>query len=448
MEIKNTAVRFGYAAADITPDWPVELVGFARLDNTSQGIFQPLYAQILLCQTDHEKCCLITIDSIGFTVNLTQKLRDLVAAELQSGRAKVMVCFSHTHSAPNAGTDERYYQLVCDRVLAAVREAQGNMEQWNAAWAVTETNIGVNRRGENSVLDNRLGILKLADGISGEPKLLVLRVTAHANVLTSDNYRISADYFGPARERLAEKYGCKVMMIQGASGDVRPRYQQENAEYLEIHAFEASMKSYSDVEKERYFQQSMAALAQMANSIVQSVAGVLEEMVPAPVFRLTMFSEHHRFWADVPGLERAAQIAAEAQKEAAIDGRDWLQEVKRLHQDKIQAQEAKIEFQYFILNDGCLCGVPNEAMCEIALDIARRAQNPLVFFGGYVNGIDSYLPTAQEYDKGGYEVLWSNLVYFRYHGRVMPLNRNTARNMADIVAASWASLNHRASSGE
>ena len=38
-------LRMGFAEADITPDRPVELVGFYRKDNISKGVLAPLKAQ-------------------------------------------------------------------------------------------------------------------------------------------------------------------------------------------------------------------------------------------------------------------------------------------------------------------------------------------------------------------------------------------------------------------
>jgi hypothetical protein len=58
-----------------------------------------------------------------------------------------------------------------------------------------------------------------------------------------------------------------------------------------------------------------------------------------------------------------------------------------------------------------------------------------VFFGGYANGCDGYLPTAEEYDRGGYEVLHSYvLCCIIYHGAVMPLNRDTAAQLVGRVS--------------
>ena len=79
-------------------------------------------------------------------------------------------------------------------------------------------------------------------------------------------------------------------------------------------------------------------------------------------------------------------------------------------------------------------------MCRISIDAMEAAGTPLLFLNGYTNGCNSYLPTAREYEKGGYEVLWSNLVYFPYHGRVMPFNRDTAGQLVEEVVQNWRPL--------
>ena len=163
-------------------------------------------------------------------------------------------------------------------------------------------------------------------------------------------------------------------------------------------------------------------------------------MKAGPVTRLTMRSVFSRFAADVPSLPQAERIADEALREAGIDGNDWLREVKRLAAEGISQQFSDVEIQYLFLNNGCLCGIANEAMCRISTDAAEAAGTSLLFLNGYTNGCNSYLPTAEEYDKGGYEVLWSNLVYFPYHGRVMPFNRDTAEQLVKKVVEEWKRL--------
>ena len=435
MRNEKTAL-FGYAEADTTPDWPVELVGFARVHNKSDGILHTLGTQVLLCRGTAQTCLLITVDDIGFTVPLSNRLRDLAARRLGIARGDVMVCFSHTHAGPNAVLEPRYYELVCAKVLDAADKAAKNLRPLRAAWDVPACDIGVNRREGLYAADPRLGVLALT-GADGKPAILVLRAAAHANVLSSDNNKLSPDYFGTVRDLLEGKFGCKVMIVQGASGDIRPRYQQNNAAALEVGGIGALTHSYTPQEREKYFRQSMDSLDKMAQTVCRAVETVLRKMVPVPVTRLAMFSRQCAFFADVPGTEQARKIADEALREEQIDGTAWLAEVERLQKEGVKTQRVDVELQFFAVNNGCLCGIPNETMCGIALDIERRTKNPLVLFGGYVNGIDCYLPTAEEYDRGGYEVLWSNLPLFPYYGHVMPLNRKTADRLAQTVAQAW-----------
>ena len=438
-------VQAGYGEADITPDSPAEMVGFYRPDNRSQGVMDSLRLQALVWESDGVRGGLIAIDSLGFTVDLSNVIRDRAAAALHTGRERIMVCFSHTHSAPNAAEEPDYFEMVCRKADRAVREAAGNMKPMEAAWGIGENTVGINRRNEPDQMDGRLGILKLAARDGKGKEVLLIRVTAHANVLSGDNYFISADYIGAARKRLEETYNCRVMMVQGAAGDIRPKYHQDNLEYLEVHCCEMARNGFSQEYRKKYGPQSRRALEQMAERIFRSVDAVYGSLVMTPLERLEIRSSFCRVAADVPDMERAGKIAEEAQREAGIDGRMWLEEVRRLLDGGIRRQYADIEIQYLFISQGCLCGVPNEAMCRIAVVIWKEAEAPLLFFNGYTNGCSSYLPTAEEYDKGGYEVLWSNLVYFPYHGRVMPLNRDTAGIMAMQVVRDWKKGNHKSS---
>lgn len=428
----------GYEERIITPKKSVQMAGYdARIDNCSRGVMKDLKAQILVIKKNEERFCLITIDSLGFTVELASFLRRKAAEILSAKMEQVMICFSHTHAAPNAAVEKEYYDFVCQSVLSGVKKADESMVPVYAGWGIAENTVGMNRRESNQPIDPRIGILKICGEDQEKIKVLVVRVTAHCNVLMPDNYLISPDYFGEAREALERRYGCNVMMVQGASGDVRPRYRQENADYLEIHPAEEHLINNSVQMKERSDAQSQKALKDMAEAICESLYPVVNLIKPEPVSRISMFSIKTSFCADVPELKRAGEIAAEAWEMGRIDGKGWLREVERLLNKGEKKQRAEIEIQFFAVNDGCLCGVPNEVMSDIAVNIWKKSNNPMLFFNGYTNGCSSYLPTAVEYDKGGFEVLWSNLLYYQYHGRVMPLNRDTAKRLEDEVVKAW-----------
>lgn len=409
---QNTAL-LGFAEVDITPVFSVETIGFGRDDNLSCGILHHLYAQISVWKLNVIKCCLIAIDHIGFSKEHANQLRSDIGEILSIPKDKVMLCFSHTHSAPNESIESEYFIFLCMQVKIGVLQAIKNMIPIMVAWSNAYGDIGVNRRTGSHELDNRIGILKVTEASSGKLRLLLLRLTSHANVLKADNYLISADYFGAVRDLLKCKYNCDVMLTQGASGNVAPKYFKSKT--IPVDA--------SDPVR---FCNSETALEDMACEIYKHVNCVIDNMKTHMVKHLEMYSVYQDLQADVPSYSRALEISEEAKSEAGIDGTSWLLEVQRLCNNDVRQQVDTTEIQYFAIGDGCLCGVANEIMCEFALRAKEGIHNDLFYLGGYTNGCTGYFPTEEEYDMGGYEVYWSMLIYYSYHGRVFPLNRDCA----------------------
>lgn len=418
--MKNRELVFGFAETDITPSASIETIGFGREDQMSRGVMHPLSAQAAVWQLGGERCCVAAIDHIGFSKQNADALRDEIGNTLHIPREKVMLCFSHCHSAPNESASPEYYRFVCGRVKDAAVLSLHNMIPVKAVWGNAFTDIGLNRRKGCDALDRRIGILKICDSESGELKLLLLRLTAHNNVLKADNYLISPDYFGTVRDTLGKAYGCPVMVTQGAAGNVAPRF------------FQSSINP-PDAADERFIR-SDTALDDMAKAVLRDVKTVIASLHPQAADRLAMCSRQITLAADVPSYPRAAEIAEKAAKFCGIDGTGWLKQVQNLLHNGIHQQTENVEVQYFSLGDGCLCGVANEVMVEFALRVSQLLHDDLFYFGGYTNGCTGYFPTEEEFDKGGYEVYWSMLIYYVYHGRVFPLRRDSASELIRFAA--------------
>ena len=292
--MKNKTLMLGFAETDITPTVPIETVGFGREDQMSRGILHLLSAQIAVWQLGEERCCVATIDHIGFSKQHANALRDEIGRVLCIPREKIMLCFSHCHSAPNESASPEYYRFVCDRVKNAAARALQNMDPVNATWGNAFTDIGLNRRKGCDALDRRIGILKICDSESGELKLLLLRLTAHNNVLKADNYLISPDYFGTVRDTLNKEFGCPIMLTQGAAGNVAPRY------------FKSAINP-PDAADERFIR-SDTALEDMAKTVLRDVKPVVASLRPQKIDRLAMYSRQITLAADVPSYPRAMEI--------------------------------------------------------------------------------------------------------------------------------------------
>lgn len=411
-------IKLGYAETDITPRIPLQLIGFNRTDNTSKGILKPLLAQVAVWESGGRHC-LITVDSIGFKKELADMLRIQVSNHLKVPRDKVMLCFSHCHSAPNVDDSQEYFEMVCRNIIMAVQRAEHDMHPVLAGWDNAEVDIGVNRRADNPNLDKRAGILKVCGLDKGESKLLLIRVTAHCNVLKRDNYLISPDYFGSIRELLQEKCGCPIMVIQGAAGNIAPKYFN-------------SAETPIDADGPQYVR-SRTALEDMAAVVWEKLSQRIASIEVSDTPSIEMYSREMSLYVDVPSLAMAEKIAQEAKNYCGIDGRAWMEEIKKLHRAGVCRQEEVVEVQYFAIGKWCVCGVPYELMVEFALEPMEKLNNPFFYVNGYTNGCSFYFPTEEEYDKGGYEVYWSMLLYYKYYNRVFPFERNSAGKLIAFI---------------
>ena len=282
-------VMFGCAEADITPTYPVRTLGFSREDEWSQGVESPLLVQTAVWKSKEEIYCLITLDHIGFSKIKAQELREKVSARLRTETEKVMICFSHTHSAPNETIEKRYLKFVFDQVFDCIESALKNMCPIQAVWGNAIVDIGINQRKGGFSVDRRAGILLVTD-LMRKPLLILLRLTAHANVLKQDNYLISPDYFGAVRKRMKEEYHCQIMVTQGASGNIAPKY------------FQSRLIPPDAVGEE--FIRSETALNDMAEEIYIQTGKVIAYMTPHPIQQLEMYSKQVHLYSEVPEYMR------------------------------------------------------------------------------------------------------------------------------------------------
>ncbi|MCQ2496294.1 MAG: zinc ribbon domain-containing protein [Lachnospiraceae bacterium] len=417
-------ILLGYCEKDITPERPMALVGFYREDNMSKGVLNPLLAQLAVFEDDGKKVCLITIDSLGFTKELSDKLRTRIAAKLNITTEQVMLCFSHTHSAPNADLERDYFEDICEKLEWSAGVASNSMRPVLLGWKNTYAKIGVNRRTVSKDTDDRVGILKICDEVSGMPRLLILRLTAHANVLKRDNYMISSDYFGAVRELVQKNYSCPVMIIQGSAGNTAPKYF-----WSEETPVDAATPEYI---------RSQNALYDMAQAVNRSISSVIQNINLKRDANVKMYSEYIELESKVPSDDEAKSLADEALEMSGIEDSGWLQKVAELNSRGIHRQTEKVELAYLKIGDWCICGAPYELMVGFALETSKKLNNEFFYMNGYTNGCLLYFPTEDEFDRGGYEVFWSMLIYYVYIDRVYPFNRDAASKLIDFAVEKYS----------
>ena len=414
---KKNYFKASFVQVDITPDFQVELIGCMREDNISKGILHRLYGQILLMEFKDRHLCLITVDSLGLTINLSNKLRTIVANILGTDISNIMINFSHTHSAPaplSPVNGEKYREFLFSQIESALEGLLDSLRPCKIGVGLGKIPIGENRRQGCSLTDSRLFGLNIIDSQTNKTIVCIFRVAAHANVLMIQNNKISSDYFGRAREKISDRLGFDLMIIQGAAGNIKP------------------------VGVDKILGGNILDLERISDIFLRSAEKLKFDL--QEVFRLEIYEKDIVYKSDVPSKKESEKIASDAKHLFGMDGSLWLKECQKLRNEGIEEQVQKRKIQFLILNDICFCGLPEELFCEIALGVVKKTANPYIFVNGYTNGCSGYLPHAKEWDKGGYETLYSYLSYYKFYGHVMPFNKDTGDIIIESIYEDLKSL--------
>jgi hypothetical protein len=403
-------MRAGVARIDITPTESIWMVGMLRA-HRSDGVHDPIFAKALVISNDEgldQACAIVAVDVLGMPAELTDALRAAVEEELGIPAAHTIIAAKHIHSGPDtAGDGEpevRYNRILRDKLFQVVQEAAGVMQPVKAGAASgSEDTISEYRRlladdghvvmnwepypreklvGPLGKIDPEVGVLKIVD-LSGRALCILLNHAGHPNVLSGDNYLISAEYPGHAERLLEEEFGGTAMFVNGAQGT------------MDIDG----LGPRDWAEMERLGGKLAAAVAEVARDIepmerLTVRCANLKHGLPA-----RKVSDEQLAWAE----EIIKQTGGKVQPLADGVGDDYKAVLlKQLH--AVQDRAIPAEYVCIALDDTAFLSFPGELFTEIGTQI--KAESPLArtYIIGLANGSIGYVPTRKAVAEGGYAV--------------------------------------------
>lgn len=217
----------GAAEADITPTDPQYLAGF-NPNRVSTGIHMPLKARAIVFEIGGMRLAIVGVDNLGLQRDDVDWIKSGITG-YQNGC--VMLCSSHTHSAPDlvgiwgayfwtSGRDRDYLSLVRAGVAEAVAEATERARP--AVLVRGEDRLppqglqrNSNRRG---LFDRRVTVVQARDIETGEPLGTLLHLGCHPEVFRSNNTLVSPDFAGPLCDRWRSEGQGQAVFVNGALG--------------------------------------------------------------------------------------------------------------------------------------------------------------------------------------------------------------------------------------
>ena len=248
----------GAAEVDITPPFPVDLLGYVRRPLAARSAYESLMATACVFRDDADGTTVVVIaaDVVGLTTPMADRIRARVGELVGCDPAAVLLNSSHTHAAPWPGatiklggefddwteTELRYWDSIPDRYASAALEAVGRLAPARVSGGVGEAKgIAVNRRertadgrtilgwNRDGVRDDSVVAIRV-DGFEDAPLVTdaiatLVSFACHPVVIGPDYPGAGPDFVGPlavAPSTTLLRPGSVTVFLQGAAGDALP----------------------------------------------------------------------------------------------------------------------------------------------------------------------------------------------------------------------------------
>lgn len=420
----------GVATADITPGAGVPMGGYGARVGVAEGLNDPLLARVVVLTDAAGTTLVIAVcDLVGVSYGLVGRARELIERELGVPASNVLVAATHTHSGPASVTARQsaeYVAMTARAIAGAARVAmRGRRPVRLKVGEVDVTTISQNRRHPDGPIEPTVRVL-VADPVDdpGGPVVATLvNYACHSTVFEHDNLLWSADFPGAMARAVESSVGGVAVYVQGAAGDINPVWMRHDAAEVERvgrllgSAVSRVVHELRPVDGDQW----CANLSWSEDvPVVAAAHGRLVEDVRFAAATTTM-TRPVRELPDAEVIEgELADLAAAIRAAAAAGDVDERRRITARHNElRVQAQivragplagslgrtTERLELQAFRLGDGAaVATLPGEFFVAIGHELRARSGLPSLFVAGYANGMVGYVPTADAFPLGGYEV--------------------------------------------
>ena len=230
-------MNVGVAEADITPQTPIDLSGFAARTQPSIGVLDPIFVKAVYLAEKNARLLWLSFDLIALSESFVNEIRNWAKRELQIDH--VLLCATHTHAAPQTigllgcgEMDAAFLQALKDHTMSAARHAVQNAQTAQLVFTQTNHLLALHRRGPASAhVDSTVSAIGFRHA-NGDFSAVIVNYPMHPVALGHVNRKISTDWCGTAATQLTESLPGKpiALITNGAAGNLNPPGQPMPAE--------------------------------------------------------------------------------------------------------------------------------------------------------------------------------------------------------------------------
>ncbi len=436
-----THLQAGVAKADITPPVGIAHAGWgAQTHERAAGVDMPFTVSALSLRKGGTAAMVVDLDLGTISVTDADRIRSEVEAAVGTPAANVRVSYSHTHAGAvmssfgayiAAGQEliEGYRQTIVTQTVAAARAAVAAEVPSRVVAGAGRSDVAVNRRltvddrvlvglNPGGVSDDRVFVTRI-DALVGAPVAAIVGYACHPITLAFQNDLLSPDFPGVVREVVADLTGAPCLFLQGCAGDVMPTEALTGD--TSVHRRLGTMLA---AEAARVFLglESRPGTWEF-DGVVESGAPLgMHRWVPGDASDQGLAVSNRTIRMPVrptpPPSEAAATAAAAVERVATLRAagapdaelKDATFRAKRTAMRSQWAswadgaEDVEVTLHGIAVGDVALVGFPGEPFSAIGMQVHAESPFPHTHMAGYSNGWLGYVPTADAFGPGGYEV--------------------------------------------
>jgi neutral ceramidase len=405
-----TSAQAGWKAAasraNITPDKPLWMSGYASRDHAASGKNTDLWAKALVLEDEQgRRGVVISVDLVGIDRETSLQIRNRLIENHDLSMADIAICTSHTHSGPVFGNTlkamyemeasewdklEAYTRRASDEMVRIVGEAFTSLQEAEVSFGVGRCEFAVNRRenrepdvptlreqgGLKGPVDHEVPVLHVSS--DGKPIAVLFGYACHATTLSG--YEWDGDWPGYAQIEIEQAQpGVTALFFAGCGADQNPIPRRS-------------------VELARKYGTQIAA----------SVSDVLaSDMKPLTATLTTTYQEIDLPFAHTPDQDELQQALSS----------ENVYEVRRAkRQMELYGEASSIPGSYpypvqtWRLGEVTGVFLGGEVVVDYSLAI-KGLDRHVDFVAGYANDVMAYIPSERVLTEGGYEGA-SSMVYY------------------------------------
>ncbi len=378
--------------ADITPEEPVSLAGFAAREGLSTGIHRPLKTHCLVIDNDSARICIISNDMMEISITTANGLREKIAAQTGIPYDHIFIHSIHTHSAPRAGgastekggTNYAFAEKFRETVVCNAVQTANNKEAFIPFTIETgkgESNINCNRREKEGPCDHDVYLAHLLDK-NGKIIVSLLNFACHPVSLNHRSLVVSTDFPGITVEELSKEWGNGIFYFSGAAGNVDPcGALKADTAYTQERGMELA-DAVRKIRTEKIKKSNILRVSNMEVKLPFRVPEITPEIVNAHADEIKQWNAFGTWQNDVERWRSAT-----LEKIAKGEVKNWL---------PLEIASVNIGGLILFFSQG-------EPFNEYQTLLRENNPGIPLFFIAYTNGQNSYLPSKYAFERDAYE---------------------------------------------